>query len=337
VSANKPANDALPLSLDLPTLPPTADLTASAKSGRGMSALLVAAIVCVVVAGGVIYTLRSRVAPRTAPPPVPVTVAQPSPPPSAATPTPAAAPGKPAEPAPAVPVADVTFEVNSEPRGAEVTVDGKAVGSTPVSLTLPAQAAVELRVHSAGFAAKTERVTPATGMAPLQIALTPLPYLLTITTEPSGATVRVGENKVIAPAPLELGHIDAPVSASIEKDGYQRMSRSVRLDEFHEQDGSLRAELSVSLSALPGARRRAAAAAPSRASAAPEAPPEPGAPEPPEAPPVMQVKPAASDEAPPAAKEIKEAAPPSAAPAEPAAPPKPAPSEPAAAPAPATP
>lgn len=331
-TSTKPANDAQPLSLELaPLAAGDAGGAAAASRGRGAWPLVVAAVLALAVAAGVIFVLRPRVAPEP-PPSVPAKPEPPAAPPSAAAPTapPAAAPEKPAEPA-AAPV-HVTFEVNSEPRGAEVAVDGKSVGATPVTLSLMSQATVELKVRSAGFATKIEKVTPAPGMAPLQIALAPLPYVLSITTDPPGAIVKVGEQKVESPAPLDLGHIDGPVTASIEREGFQRMSRSVRLDEFRERDGTLRAELSVSLSPLPGARRRIPAAAARPVARTPEGPPEPGAPppepgaaEPPE-PPVMQVKPAGADETPPAAKE--------AAPAEPL---KPAPSDPAAPPAPASP
>jgi hypothetical protein len=261
---------------------------------------------------------------------------------------PATAPPSAAAQPPAAP-ADVSLQITSDPAGASVKVDGKPVGATPVTVQLPVQTAVEVNVHSPGFEPKTETITPATGMQPLHVALAPLTYELTIVSEPKGATVKAGEASAESPHPLVLGHLTGagPVEVTVEKEGFQRMSRSVRLDEFEERDGKMHAELSVALQPLPQPSRRRAAPAPpppaaTRAAAAPPPPSANDVPEPSEPPPVMQVKPAT--EAPaeaPAQPEANAAPPPAAAApapaAEPAAPPKPEPSEPAAPPAPATP
>jgi hypothetical protein len=336
--APAPANDARPLSLDLST---GADALAAngGKSSSVATSLVLGVLLCAAVAGGAFYMLRGRNAPPPAPEPSPAATAEPAaPPPSAA--------------APAAPPTTVAMQITSEPAGASVSVDGKAVGATPVSVDVPAQTAVEVSVHSPGFEAKTEKVTPSAGMQPLHVALAPLTYELTIVSEPKGALVKAGEASAESPSPLVLGHVTGtgPVEVTVEKEGFQRMSRSVRLDEFEERDGKMRAELSLSLMPLPAARRRAATmpAAAARTLAPTAAPPAPSAndvPEPSEPPPVMQVKPAeaAAEAAPkPApAPEANAAPPPAAAPApaaaEPAAPPKPAPSEPAAPAAPATP
>jgi hypothetical protein len=226
--------------------------------------------------------------PEVAPPPSAAVVAQtetnaPTAPPAAA-PTTANALPPTAAPSQAAAVALVEVNVTSEPRGAELMSDGKAAGTTPATLPLPAGVAVELRVHSAGYATKTEHVTPQAGMAPRHFALEPLPFELAITTAPAGATVRVKNASAVSPAPLALGHIDGMVNATIEKDGYQRMSRNVRLDEFHEQDGTMRADVSVSLTPMPNAPRRHAG----RALPPPPEPPAPASAS--AAEPVIQVK-----------------------------------------------
>lgn len=339
--APAPANDARPLSLELS---PAGDARAAngGKASSVVTSLVLGALLCAAVAGGAFYMLRGRNAPPPAPEPSPTEAVEPAaPPPSAA-----AAPVAPGEPA------TVAMQVTSDPAGASVSIDGKSVGASPVTVDVPAQTAVEVRVHSPGFEAKTEKITPSNGMQPLHMALAPLTYELTIVSEPKGALVKAGEASAESPSPLVLGHVtgEGPVAVTVEKDGFQRMSRSVRLDEFEERDGKMRAELSLSLMPLPAVRRRAAAPPPAAArtqapTAAPPAPSTNDVPEPSEPPPVMQVKPAesAAEAAPkPAPAPEANAAPPPAAAApaaaaEPAAPPKPAPSEPAAPAAPATP
>jgi hypothetical protein len=139
-----------------------------------------------------------------------------------------------------------------------------------------------------------------------------LPYALVVRSTPPGAEVTVGQRTALTPAPLDLGHLDGGVQVSVSKDGYQRMTRLVRLDEFNEQSGVMRAEIEVTLSALPGAPPAAQRAHVSRSHARgpADAPPVPSAeaaapseaaPAAPSAPaaPAEPVKPAA-DNAPPA-------------------------------------
>jgi uncharacterized protein (TIGR02266 family) len=294
-----PSPAGLPLSLALSNAPPTAavdkgeTLRPKANSAkRGPLGMLVGAGLFVAIAGGVFFVTRSmHRAPAASSPAVNAPTAAANPQPSAAAPaTPAeqnpAAADKPAvaaEPVPAVPI-EVT--VTSEPRGAQLLADGKPAGTTPATLSLTTGVAVELSVHSPGYATTTQRVTPQKGMTPQNFVLAPLPYELMVTTEPAGANVHVKELSAISPAPLALGHLDGLVTATIDKDGYQRMSKTVRLEEFHEQGGTMRAEMSVTLSALPGGARRRPPAA--RAPAAP--PPEPTSADAP--PPVIQLKPA---------------------------------------------
>jgi hypothetical protein len=147
---------------------------------------------------------------------------------------------------------------------------------------------------------------------------------LVIKTTPPGATVHAKDLSAVSPAPLVLGHLDGMITATVEKEGHQRTSRTVRLEEFHEHDGTMRAEVTLSLSPLPNAlRRKPAVRSPA------EPPPEP----PGVAPPVVLVKPEPGSEVP--AQENKAAAPvapPDALPNKPQPAPSTPPSEPPAAP-----
>ena len=313
-----PSPAGLPLSLALSNPPPKAAVdkgeTLRPKANaaqRGPLGMLVGAGLFVVIAGGVFFLTRSmHHAPSQA------ESAAGNAPAAAANPQPsAAAPAKPAEqnPAPAaatavaaeaVPAVPVELSVTSEPRGAQLLADGKPAGTTPATLSLTAGVAVELSVHSPGYATTTQRVTPQKGMTPQNFLLAPLPYELMVTTEPAGASVHVKDLSAVSPAPLTLGHLDGMVTATIDKDGYQRMSKTVRLEEFHEQGGTMRAEMSVTLSALPGAARRRPPAVRAPAAAPPPEPTSADAP-----PPVIQLKPAepAADE--PAAEKAPSPAP----------------------------
>lgn len=295
-----PSPAGLPLSLALSNPPPTAAIdkgetlrpTANAAR-RGPLGMLVGALLFVAIAGGVFFLTRSmRLTPSAAeraavnaptaaanPQPSAAVEAKPAEQNPAATAKPAVA----AEPVPAVPV---ELSVTSEPRGAQVLADGKPAGTTPATLSLTAGVDVELSIHSPGYATTIQRVTPQKGMAPQSFVLAPLPYELVVKTEPAGANVHVKDLSAVSPAPLTLGHLDGMVTATIDKDGYQRMSKTVRLEEFHEQGGTMHADMSVTLSALPGGARRRPPAA--RAPAAP--PPEPTSADAP--PPVIQLKPA---------------------------------------------
>jgi hypothetical protein len=137
----------------------------------------------------------------------------------------------------------------------------------------------------------TQTIVPTAGSEPLRFKLEPLPYALVVRSTPLAAEITVGQRTALAPAPLELGHLDGGVQVSIAKDGFQRMTRLVRLDEFGEQNGVMRAEIEVTLSPLPGGaappvqrarpprpRAREAPPAPSGEAEPSEAAPAPAAP-----------------------------------------------------------
>jgi hypothetical protein len=198
--------------------------------------------------------------PQPAAPVVPVEVpAQPMiEPPAAEAPVPA-----PAAPSAAAPAGE-TIEVNvtSLPRGADVRVAGVLKSQTPTNVDLPIGREINVTVSAQGHAAQAKLVTAKRGMDPLRFKLEPLPYVLVVKTSPREAQLTVGSVTSIAPAPLALGHVSSAIDVTVTKDGYRRMTRSVRLDEFAEKDGVLRAEIEVSLSPMPGTEPEAAPSEP---------------------------------------------------------------------------
>ncbi|MDD9936562.1 MAG: PEGA domain-containing protein, partial [Myxococcales bacterium] len=146
----------------------------------------------------------------------------------------------------------VRVEITSVPRGSEVLLDGKPVGTTPTRLELAVGKEVAVTVRTKGYAALTKKVRPAAPPDPVRFKLDPLPYELVVKTTPRGAEVSVGEVSEVSPAPLKLGHLLGSVHVGVAKEGYRRMTRPVRLEEFSERDGVMRAVVEVRLSPLPG-------------------------------------------------------------------------------------
>jgi uncharacterized protein (TIGR02266 family) len=164
----------------------------------------------------------------------------------------AAAPAVAAPSEPTTPAVPVQVEVTSVPRGADLVVGDARVGMTPMRVELPIGRPANVSVRSQGFATETRTVIATPNQEPLRFKLEPLAYVLFVRTEPAEAELELGAQKVIAPGPLELGHLDGGIVVSISKPGHQRMTRPVRLEEFTERDGKMRGEIDVRLSPLPG-------------------------------------------------------------------------------------
>jgi hypothetical protein len=155
-------------------------------------------------------------------------------------------------PASGGPVESVDLEVTSLPRGADVLIDGNPTGATPMRITLPLGRTAKITARSAGYASSEQTITAIKNPEPVRFNLAPLPYAITVRSVPPDAALDVGTRTAVAPGPLELGHLDGVIQVGVSKAGFQRMSRLVRLDEFTEMDGVMRAEIEVSLSPLPG-------------------------------------------------------------------------------------
>jgi uncharacterized protein (TIGR02266 family) len=339
-AGNEP--EPLKLAMSVSTVRPEA-AAPEEPAGRSRALLFVALASTVVLGGVAAYIVMQRgdtQRSRNAQAALEKTPAATSTPVSPQAPPPAAAAPDPAPPAaPEAPVAgpEVPVAIQAKPRNAEVWIAGKQSGTAPYTAKLPSNVPVEISVRSSGYATVTRTITPheaheaheaKEGAAPEVFELAPLPYQLVILSEPAGATITSGGKSVVSPAPLELGHLETMVNVTVEKEGFQRSTRSVRLDEFHEQDGVMHADLTLTLTPLPARRRAPRPVAPIAApTPTNDAPPEPSG-----AGPVMQVKPEAEAkpaEAPaptpePEAKAKPAEPPPAAAAPEPAAPPEPA-------------
>lgn len=334
-SSAAPGREPLKLAMSVPTFRPPAAV-GEETPGRSRTLLMVALASTLVLGGVGAYVVmqrssaereRNTQAALDQTPPAATPTSQdlsPAAPASDPTAQPAAAPADVVAP---VAGPDVPVAIQAKPRNAEVWFAGKQQGTVPFTAKLPSNVPIEVSVRSAGFATVKRSITPKESAAPEVFELAPLPYQLVMTSEPEGATVASAGKTAVSPAPLELGHLESMIYVTVDKEGFQRGTRSVRLDEFHEQDGVMRAEIALSLAPAPVRRRapppvRAVPQAPAGLSAN-DAPPAPE----PSAPPVMQVKP--ETDAPTAEPEakVKPAEPPQtvATPEPPATQPEPAP------------
>jgi uncharacterized protein (TIGR02266 family) len=269
---------AAPLSLQLGL-----EETAPAKRSGTVLPWIVGLLLLVVGGGGgFVYYQRSlaprpeavQAAPRPAAGPAPAAAAQPREPAAVNPQDPTAKPEAAVGTAVAAPTVEI--EVSSLPRDSDIAIDGARVGTTPKHVVLPIGREARVTVSTAGYASMTKTVVADANTEPLRFRLEPLPYALVVRTNPSQAELSVGQRTATSPEPLELGHLDGGVQVSVAKEGYQRMTRLVRIDEFSEKDGVMRAEVEVTLNPLPGAA--AAASRTKRVRVKPEAPPAATAP-----------------------------------------------------------
>lgn len=200
-----------------------------------------------------------------------------------------AAAEEPEVPPPSEPAATlVPVDVVTAPRGAEVSVGDELRGVAPITLELPVGKPVVLRVRAPGYSELTHEVTPKVKSDAIKLRLVPLPYVVRIESTPPGASVNVGGLRGTTPVELQLSEPPAaqlPVSARLT--GYALLRTRVEPHSFVEQEGAMRALVSLKLTPqLPGAAsKEGAAVAPKQPAPASEGEPRPAAkPEPEPAP-----------------------------------------------------
>ena len=187
---------------------------------------------------------------------------------------------RPAPGAPAVarldPSATRTLEVASVPSGATVTVDGiEARGRTPLTVAgMRNDRPVVVRVTRAGYR-DFARTLPAAAATPerLVAALEPGPGILTIRSDPSGASVSIG-GRPVGRTPVTVGELETTGHHLIELAAPGHATAALRVgpgDRWRSEGAVRRLKLQVPLKRTRLARHVPAAASP----AAPQAPPAP--------------------------------------------------------------
>ena len=245
---------------DLPEAAPGPAAAGAKRSGP----LLGGFLLLLALAGGGFFAMQQGLLPQGAgpgpePASEPAAASAPKPAVAQAEPQPTAAAAPDAAPATGPdaavveppPKAWVSVNITSVPRGADIVMGGRVVGTTPTHLDLPLDREAEIAVRAPGYATLTKKTMILRRPLPVRFRLEPLPFVLTVETTPSGAEVQVGDRTATSPATLELGHLQGDIRVSVGKKGYRRTSRPVRLDEFAEWDDAMRATVTVNLSELP--------------------------------------------------------------------------------------
>jgi len=199
----------------------------------------------------------------TAPPPgpaptAPAAVAPAEPPPENVPPQPAAA----APTAAAVTTATTKVTIGTNPKGAEVFVGDASRGTAPVTLELTQGVPVVVRARAKGYAEAHEELTPGEKPAAHTLTLSPLVYQVHVESTPAGASVTLGSLRGTAPVDLTLPGApsgDLPVTAKLT--GYDTARSKLSPTAFEQDNGMMRASVSVTLRAHVGAAAKPAPAA----------------------------------------------------------------------------
>ncbi len=123
--------------------------------------------------------------------------------------------------------ANAKLLVNTIPRTANVTVDGRYRGQSPITLALSPGVDYEIGLSKAGYGSTTRRVRLTPGASDsIRIDLSARTGTLTVNVQPADAVVYVdGRARGTGSTTLELS--SAPHDVEVRKDGYQTWSRTI--------------------------------------------------------------------------------------------------------------
>ncbi|TFH27342.1 MAG: PEGA domain-containing protein [Myxococcales bacterium] len=184
---------------------------------------------------------------------------------------PGAKPGVEAKPAPvdAAGAGLVTFQVVSRPSGAFVSVDGKAMGRTPLELEYEVGTQISLFSKVRGYLPRRQEITVGADQEPVRLSFALLPYVIQVVTNPAGArATAVGGGEAITPGSLQFKSMPASRSIVVSKDGYKTVTANVTLADFVEEPRRMAASVNVKL-------QKDGAAAPAPTDSVSEAAPPP--------------------------------------------------------------
>jgi formylglycine-generating enzyme required for sulfatase activity len=117
--------------------------------------------------------------------------------------------------------ADGTLALQTQPAGANITIDEKFVGKTPLTVKLSANTEHEIRISKAGYENESRRVQVATGkMKNLAVGLKPIMGVIRFAVEPADAQL-VLDGKNQGAVPRELNLVAVSHQLEIIKKGYK--------------------------------------------------------------------------------------------------------------------
>jgi TonB family protein len=119
--------------------------------------------------------------------------------------------------------------IETTPSGAAVLLDGKAVGTSPLTLDSVPPGTHALKVSRDGYspAELGLEMTPAVSLPPLRFALQPLWAELAVLSQPAGATIRVDEVSHGATPLARMRLEPGDHRVKIERPGFQPWTRKV--------------------------------------------------------------------------------------------------------------
>ena len=118
------------------------------------------------------------------------------------------------------------LSLKTDPSGADVSIDGSYVGKTPIETELQNKTC-RLRIKKGEEWSSTDEVlTLEPGLNNLQRALKSITYTLTVSTNPPGARVFIGE-VFMGISPLKISNLFGTYNIKIEKEGYKTIKETI--------------------------------------------------------------------------------------------------------------
>ena len=123
--------------------------------------------------------------------------------------------------------ANATLQVNSIPRGANITVDGRYRGQSPISLALSPGIDYVIGLSKAGYGSSSRRVRlSAAASESITVDLSARTGRLTVNVSPASATVYV-DGRARGNGSTTLNLSSAPHRIEVKKSGYESWTRTV--------------------------------------------------------------------------------------------------------------
>ena len=123
--------------------------------------------------------------------------------------------------------ADATLQVNSIPRGANITVDGRYRGQSPISLALSPGIDYVIGLSKAGYGSSSRRVRlSAAASDSITVDLSARTGRVTVNVSPASATVYV-DGRARGNGSKTLALSSAPHRIEVKKSGYESWTRTV--------------------------------------------------------------------------------------------------------------